>query len=143
MKRLFALVALLVLAAAATPSRAQEKPPSPAAPAKPAAPAPKAQESPFPPVTESVDVTVTNVDVFVTDSKGQRVAGLKADDFDIRQDGIPQKITNFYAVAGGKVLFEDGTSVPLDAKEKEVVAEVPPEVKAHYVFYIDNVRLVK
>ncbi len=140
MKRLVVLAALLAVAPA-FPSRGQDKPPAPAAPAKPAAqaaPAPKVQEPAIPPVAETVDVTVTNVDVFVTDSKGQRVSGLKADDFEIRQDGIPQKITNFYAVAGGKVLFEDGSSVPLDSKEKEVVAEVPAEVKAHYVFYIDN-----
>lgn len=132
MKRLAALAVLIALAA---PSRGQEKPAPPAA-AAPSAPAQKAQEVPISPVSESVDVSVTNVDVFVTDSKGQRVSGLKLDDFEVHQDGIPQKIINFYAVAGGKVLFEDGTSVPIDTKE--AAPEVPAAVKAHYVFYIDN-----
>src|SRR5262249_52447832 len=108
LRRFPALVALLVGAAAAS---GQEKPPAPVVSPPPAA-AQKPPEAPIPPFTESVDVTVTNVDVFVTDSKGQRVTGLKADDFDVKQDGIPQKITNFYAVSGGRVLFEDGTSVP-------------------------------
>ncbi len=133
MKRFPAVVAFLVFAAA---SSAQEKPPA-AAPAPPPSSAQKPQEAPIPPVSESVDVSVTNVDVFVTDSKGQRVSGLTADDFVVRQDGIPQKITNFYAVSGGKVLFEDGSSVPFDAKE-QAAPEVPAIVQAHYVFYIDN-----
>jgi len=133
LRRFPALVALLVGAATAV---GQDKPPvSPVQP--PPAPAQRPPEAPIPPVTESVDVTVTNVDVFVTDSKGQRVTGLKADDFEIRQDGIPQKITNFYAVSGGKVLFEDGTSVPFDVKEP-AAPQVPQIVQAHYVFYIDN-----
>ena len=132
MRRLSAIVALLALSSALP---GQEKPPAPA-PARPQAGA-KPQEAPIPPVSESVDVSVTNVDVFVTDSKGNRVAGLKADDFEIRQDGLPQKITNFYAVNGGKVLFEDGTSVAFDVKEA-AAPEVPAVVQAHYIFYIDN-----
>jgi len=132
LRRFPALVALLVGAAVAA---GQEKPPAPVVPPPPAAQKPP--EAPIPPVTESVDVTVTNVDVFVTDSKGQRVTDLKADDFEIKQDGILQKITNFYAVSGGKVFFEDGTSVPLDPKQP-AAPNLPAVVQAHYVFYIDN-----
>ena len=132
MRRFPALVALFVGAAVAL---GQDKPPASGLPQQP--PAQKPPEAPIPPVTENVDVTVTNVDVFVTDSKGQRVTGLKPDDFEIKQDGIPQKITNFYAVSGGRVLFEDGTSVPFDAKEP-AAPQVPQIVQAHYVFYIDN-----
>lgn len=133
---------LLLLLAGVAVASAQEKPPAPAGQQPPAPPAAqqKPPTAPIPPVTESVDVTVTNVDVFVTDSKGQRVTGLKADDFEVRQDGIPQKITNFYAVSGGKVLFEDGTSVPFDVKEP-AAPEVPAVVQAHYVFYIDNLNI--
>jgi VWFA-related protein len=126
-------VALLLGAATAL---GQDKPPAASTLPQPP-PAQKPPEAPIPPVTENVDVTVTNVDVFVTDSKGQRVTGLKADDFEVKQDGIPQKITNFYAVSGGKVLFEDGTSVPFDVKEP-AAPQVPQVVQAHYVFYIDN-----
>jgi VWFA-related protein len=132
LKRLSFLVALLAITAAAS---AQQKPPAPA-PA-PSSKAPAQPQEPIPPVSETVEVNVTNVDVFVTDSKGQRVNGLTADDFEVRQDGIPQKITNFYAVSGGKVLFEDGTSVPFDVKEA-AAPEVPAVVQAHYIFYIDN-----
>ena len=62
-------------------------------------------------MSESVEVSVTSVEVIVTDSKGNRVPGLTREDFEVRQDGVPQPITNFYAVSGGKVLLEDGKSV--------------------------------
>jgi VWFA-related protein len=141
LKRLFGLVATLTLAALAASSFGQDKPPAAPAQKPPApAPAPKppAAAEALPPFSESVDVSVTSVDVFVTDSKGQRVAGLTKDDFEVKQDGIPQTITNFYAVAGGKVLLEDGTSIALDPKDKDAVVEVPRVVTAHYVFYVDN-----
>jgi VWFA-related protein len=48
-------------------------------------------------VNESIDVRVVNVDVTVT-SKGAPVHGLSAADFEIFEDGRPQKITNFYNV---------------------------------------------
>ncbi len=129
--------------------RAQQPPapaPAQAAPAakppqqsQPQQPPPAPPEKAFPPVVESVDVSITSVDVVVTDSKGHRVPDLKAEDFEVRQDSIPQKITNFYAVSGGKILLEDGKSIPLD--QPETAQEVPPELKAHYIFYIDNLNI--
>ena len=57
---------------------------------------------------------MTNIEVIVTDSKGNRVPGLTKDDFQVLQDGVPQTITNFYAVSGGKLLLEDGKTVSID-----------------------------
>ncbi len=88
---------------------------------------------------ESVDVSVTSVEVVITDSKGNSVPGLTAADFEVRQDGIAQKITNFYAVTGGKLLLEDGTAIDLGAKEQ--ATDVPEDVKAKYVFYVDNLNI--
>jgi VWFA-related protein len=51
-----------------------------------------------PPVIEKIDVSVVNVDVTVTDRAGNPVRGLTRDDFEVYEDGKPQKITNFYAV---------------------------------------------
>jgi hypothetical protein len=40
-------------------------------------------------------VNLVQVDAVVTDSKGQHVSGLKAEDFEILEDGKPQKIASF------------------------------------------------
>lgn len=119
MKRLFVVSALL----AAASGEAQKTP----------------VPQPLPPVSEQVEVSVTNIEVVVTDAKGNRVPGLTREDFEVFQDGVPQKITNFYAVSGRKVLLEDGKVIALDAPAAQ--AEVPREVKARYVIYIDNLNI--
>jgi VWFA-related protein len=110
--------------------------PAPGA-ARPAAEAPKADTGrSMAPVTERVEVSVTNIDVIVTDSKGNRIPDLTKDDFEVFQDGVPQAISNFYAVSGGKVLLEDGKAVPLDSPA--AVAEIPTQLKTRYIVYVDN-----
>ncbi|HLN80939.1 MAG TPA: VWA domain-containing protein [Thermoanaerobaculia bacterium] len=140
-----ALAATVLFAQAAPPATTQEKRPPAvssqkprAEPAKPA-PASPSDSSHLPPISERVEVSVTNVDVIVTDSKGNRVPGLTREDFEVIQDGVPQAITNFYAVAGGKLLLEDGKTVPLDSPAAE--AEVPRELKTRYIVYIDNLNI--
>ncbi len=54
---------------------------------------------------------ITNVDVVVTDRSGKPVRGLTADDFEIREDGKLQTITNFTAF--------DATSTAARAEEPE------------------------
>ncbi|HEY7112123.1 MAG TPA: VWA domain-containing protein [Thermoanaerobaculia bacterium] len=127
------LAALVILAVAAV-FRAQEKPASKPQ-EKPASPPSQGMG----PVIENVEVSVTNIDVIVTDSKGNRVPGLTKDDFQVLQDGVPQTITNFYAVTGGKVLLEDGQTVSIE--EPKAATVVPPELKARYVLYIDNLNI--
>jgi hypothetical protein len=46
-----------------------------------------------------VTVTLVQVDAVVTDSSGRHVAGLTADDFELLQDGQPQKITHLSYIA--------------------------------------------
>src|SRR5258706_16397989 len=48
-----------------------------------------------PRVKSSVELTLTNVDVVVTDRNGKHVEGLLAADFDVAQDGRPMVVTNF------------------------------------------------
>ena len=52
------------------------------------------QVPPSPPVIR-INVNLVQVDAVVTDSKGNPVTNLKAEDFEILQDGKPQVITNF------------------------------------------------
>ena len=54
----------------------------------------KPAAQPSPPILR-ITVTLVQVDAVVTDSRGKRVTGLAADDFELLQDGVPQKITYF------------------------------------------------
>lgn len=57
-------------------------------------------------------MTVTNIDVVVTDKKGSRIRGLKRGDFEVYEDGQLQPLTNFFAVDGGKVVYFGDEAVP-------------------------------
>jgi hypothetical protein len=46
---------------------------------------------------ETIEVSLVNLDVVVTDKQGRRVHGLTANDFEVLEDGKPQAITNFSA----------------------------------------------
>jgi len=56
---------------------------------------PQTQPPDIPRTSESIEVSIVNVDVFVTDRAGNRVRGLTQGDFEIYEDGKPQPITNF------------------------------------------------
>ena len=51
---------------------------------------------------ERVDVSIANIDVVVTDRRGEPVRGLTQDDFLVFEDGKPQTITNFSAYASAR-----------------------------------------
>ncbi len=57
----------------------------------------------LPPLVENIEVSVTNVDVVVTDSAGRPVAGLSRAEFEIFEDGRPRTLTNFYAIQDATV----------------------------------------
>jgi VWFA-related protein len=54
-----------------------------------------AQQGPPPPGVIRINVNLVQVDAVVTDNKGKAVTDLKAEDFEVLQDGKPQAITNF------------------------------------------------
>ncbi len=91
-------------------------------------------------------VSVTNLDVVVTDSKGERVTGLKKEDFIVIEDGIEQPVTNFYAVVQGKVILPPEEAAPAPAPAPAAAPEpVPapqPAPKTRIVIFVDNVHLV-
>ena len=62
------------------------------------------------PLVEKVEVSVVNVDTVVTDRKGNPVSGLTVNDFQLFEDGKPQKITGFYTIQDGTVKLPGGTA---------------------------------
>ncbi|MCP4659261.1 MAG: VWA domain-containing protein [bacterium] len=97
---------------------------------------------------DTVDVNIVNVEVYVTDKSGNRVAGLTRDDFELRLDRKPVAVTNFYAVEGGKArsgegieLVEEPASEPAVGRPEPEAPSVPEEQRLHLVVYIDNFNL--
>ncbi|MFQ6084376.1 MAG: VWA domain-containing protein, partial [Candidatus Aminicenantia bacterium] len=100
----------------------------------------KKEEIPKP--TYEVEVIVTNVDVIVTDKNGKRISGLKPENFEIYEDGLLQKLTNFYEVKGMEVY----ASIPEKESGKLLVPLQPlPEISARarnkIIIYFDNWHL--
>lgn len=98
------------------------------------------QEIPKP--SYEVEVIVTNVSVVVTNKDGQRITGLRPENFEIYEDGIRQNLTNFYEVTGMEVY-----APPLEQKEDKTEPESQPlpvrgpRFMNKIIFYFDNWQL--
>ena len=53
--------------------------------------------------TFRADVTLVTTDVIVRDERGQFVADLKREDFEVLEDGVPQEVGSLVLVHGGRV----------------------------------------
>ena len=91
-----------------------------------------------------VDVTVVNVDVYVTDRKGNPITGLTQDDFEILDGGKPVDITNFYAIENQRVVAQSGVeplAAPTVSQDPRLLPKLPEEQRLHLVLYVDNVNI--
>lgn len=96
------------------------------------------------PVVTTMDVSVTNIDVIVTDSKGNHVAGLKKEDFIVIEDGLEQAVTNFYSVDEGVVKIIGDEEIPPPPTPIPGVPAPPPPTnvpKTRIVIFVDNLNL--
>jgi VWFA-related protein len=86
-----------------------------------------------------VKVEVTNVEVIITDIKGNRIVGLKPENFEIFEDGTLQKLTNFYEVRGTGVFTSGGEEAKANIKqEAQPFPEGPAQIKNRIIFFFDN-----
>ncbi|HEX9162262.1 MAG TPA: VWA domain-containing protein [Thermoanaerobaculia bacterium] len=100
----------------------------------------------IPKLVENIDVRVINVDVVVTDRKGTVITGLKKDDFEIFENGVPKPISNFYSVEGGKAQAVEGEKVEAPAPptaNPPIIRkdEVPDNLRRRIIFYVDNLTM--
>lgn len=91
----------------------------------------------------SVAVKVTNIEVFVTNSRGVPVTGLEAADFEVLEDGEPVEITNFYAVHNGEVEIRSETppdeAGPASGEQAEAARSTAsePPTRMNLVVFVD------
>lgn len=88
---------------------------------------------------ESIDVSVVNVEVVVTDKDDKRVTGLTQSDFEVFEDGKRVELSYFYA--------KEGDAAPAAApeatlEEAPAAASVPEDQQAYLAIFIDNQNLV-
>ncbi|HBL26680.1 MAG TPA: hypothetical protein DD490_07585 [Acidobacteria bacterium] len=100
---------------------------------------------------DTVNVSVVNVDVYVSDKKGNRINGLTREDFEVFEDGRPVAVTNFYAVEDGKATTPAPEPAPAAPTEPAVPGppglpglnevKTPEDQRLRLVVYIDNFNL--
>jgi VWFA-related protein len=87
-------------------------------------------------LVETIEVRVANVDVVVRDKAGHAITGLTKDDFELFEEGVPQKITNFYEVRRDDPAQVQDPTAPPNA------VEVPVELRQRrLVLFVDCASL--
>src|SRR5437763_1157308 len=88
-----------------------------------------AQKPPIPAIGASIEVSIVNVDVFVTTKDGQRVHGLTQNDFEIFENGVKQPITNFAEYVG------EPKAEPTSTVAAEAPAPARPQPRTVILFF--------
>jgi VWFA-related protein len=100
--------------------------------------APQAPVVDQPPVTFRVEVNYVEVDAFVTDAEGNVVTNLTTSDFEVFEDGKPQKLSSFSLV-----------NIPIERAERPLFAgkAIEPDVQTNehlegriYLIVLDDVH---
>ncbi|HKI00506.1 MAG TPA: VWA domain-containing protein [Thermoanaerobaculia bacterium] len=143
------LMLLLSIGAVAGLAAAQMR--KPGDPLPPPPPSEANQQEPF---ADTVNVTVTNVDVYVTDKQGKPVTGLGKGDFQLFENGRPVEITNFYAEKEGRRVVPPAETAdaapaaaaapdpaPAAASPEPEAEPTPADQRLRLIIYIDNFNL--
>jgi VWFA-related protein len=93
---------------------------------------------------ERVEVSVVDVDVYVTNRRGEPVTGLTREDFLLFEDGEPVAITNFFAVERQPASAQPGAPAaePAEPEAPATRPAPPPERRTSLVVFVDNVNLL-
>jgi len=93
-------------------------------------------------LAESIEIRVINVDVTVTDRKGNAVKGLTKDDFVLYENGQPKPLSNFFEVQSPLKTAEAPAAGAAPAPQPAIRPEdIPDNQKRRIIFYIDNLSL--
>ena len=104
---------------------------------EPAAPSPQPQPTP----TFRTGVNLVRVDVTVTGKGDAPVTDLRAEDFSVEEDGVPQRIESFQFVAlSGQPAPGDDTSLAIRSPEHAEVEAAREDVRL-FVIFLDDYHL--
>lgn len=122
--KMWPMVPLVCVLSAALPALAQEEPPSI--------------------FGEEIDVRVINVEVVVTDGKGNRVTDLKPGDFRLKVDGKPVSVEYFTEIREGQALAAPtpGTQAGPERVAEPPAVEPGTQVGTHYLVFVDDYFLI-
>jgi VWFA-related protein len=95
----------------------------------------------LPRLGETIEVSIVNVEVFVTDKQGRRVRGLTPDDFKVYENGVRQPVANFAEYASDPAVSQGTAGVELAAEARP--AESPDAVpqKRTIVLFVEAFSL--
>ena len=105
------------------------------------APAPPPQQPPREVIRRSIDVVTT--DVIVRDNRGQFVADLKKDEFEIYEDGVQQEVVSFVLTHGGRV-YNQALPAPPKPQAGIILPPARPTNDAAgriFVIFVDDLHL--
>jgi VWFA-related protein len=116
------------------PAAQTPAPPPPANP--PATQTPVAQPPPGqqPPVFKA-GTNQVRVDVTVIDRKGDPVTDLTRDDFDVREDGVPQTIDTIKLIEANGTAPDDDTSLKIRSPEHAAVEAARDDIRVFVIFW--------
>lgn len=100
-----------------------------------------AQQKDAPSFRESVEVRVMDLDVVVTDAKGQPARDLAKDEFRVLIDGKPMPIDYFTRVEAGTIHAPDLAAASPDRVLAEYQKGTDAYVPRHFLIYIDTGHL--
>lgn len=91
---------------------------------------------------ETIDVSIVNVELFVTDKSGKRVRGLTKDDFEVFENGVRQEITNFTEYDGGDaVVPKPALTAAAEAATATAAPEAPHSQRRTVIVFVEHFRL--
>ena len=117
---------------------AQQPPPAQPPPAQPPATQPAPAQPPpagQPPPVFRAGTNQVRVDVTVLDRKGEPVTDLTKDDFEVREDGIPQAIDTLKLVEADGAAPDDDTSLPIRSTYHAAAEAAKDDIRVFVIFW--------
>lgn len=139
LRRTLYLSALALVVLLGRPAGAQAPAQNP--PAAPPQPPAQEQQPPRQVIRRQIDVVTT--DVIVRDNRGQFVADLNKDEFEVYEDGVKQEVVSFVLTHGGRVYNQ---TLPTPPKQQEGIilpAARPTNDAAGRIFviFVDDLHM--